>query len=264
MMDKPWKPKLCPERRKENDDGRRKIMKLWQTLSALLVILTSPGLAAGIYPQFGLEFTLGANNLLLVSPWAGLRFPLSDNASFLLKYYGHSLKYTYTGFDEATEQFVERTRKANLSNFTTGVYYQKNKWTAWGAASFMVGTDRYKALVLDAGVGREIWEWLTLEGGLYLLREDSILWYPEEERRMINIASLKAGLKIKLIEGIFFNSIANVYWTSEDVKAQSYYLGLILSSAGSLYMTLYYSRYSESSTFKFSGNYISVGLNFYY
>lgn len=239
-------------------------MKLWKALPALLVFVPSPGLAAGIYPQFGMEFSLGANNLSLVSPWAGLRFSLSDNASLLLKYYGHNLKYAYTGFDEATEQFVERTRKANLSNFTTGVYYQKDKWTAWGAASFMVGTDSYKALVLDVGVGRKIWEWVTLEGGLYLLREDSVLWYPEEERRMINITSLKGGLKIKIINGVFFNPMANVYWNSEDVKAQSYYLGLIITSTGSLYITLAYSRYSESSTFKFSGNYFTVGLNFYY
>jgi hypothetical protein len=239
-------------------------MKLWKTLPGLLLLWASSGLAAEVYPQFGMEFTLGANSLSLVSPWGGLRLGLNSNTSLLFKYYGHNIKYSYVGFEDTTEQFVERERKVNLSNFAAGVYWQKNKWTAWGATSFMVGTDSYTALVLDIGAGRKFWEWLILESGLYFLRENSILWYPEEERRMINIYSLKGGLKVKIFDGVFFNPMANIYWTSEDVKARSYYLGLIISSTGALYITLAYSRYSESSTFKFAGNYFTAGLNFYY
>lgn len=219
---------------------------------------------AKIHPQAGLQYTGGANGLSLFTPWAAARFGLSPNASFILKYYNHNLKYTYRTYDEPAGSPSDRERTASISNLTSVLYFQKNSVTAWSAVSFMAGTDAYKAVALDAGIGKKLSERLTLESGIYLIREDSVLWYPEDPKRKIDLFSVKAALKIKIFEILTLNPNIYISRNSEDVDALSYSLGFILTPFNPAYITAHYFRYSESARYKFAGDYIAIGLHFYY
>jgi hypothetical protein len=234
-------------------------------IALFLLLAAAPFKSWGkIYPQAGVEFYGGANRMTFLTPWAAARFSLSPNASFILKYYHHNLQYRYQIYDAASDAFSDKTRKASISNLTSVLYYQKDRTTAWGAVSYLMGTDSYRALVFDAGVGRKLFERLTVETGVYLIREDSVLWYPEDAKRKINLYSAKGALKIKVFKGVTFNPNIYIYRNSEDVNAVSYSLGFILTPFDPAYITVYYFRYSESARYKFSGDYLSVGLNFYY
>jgi len=217
-----------------------------------------------IYPQAGLEFYGGANRLALLTPWVAARFSLSPNASLILKYYHHNLSYNYQTYDESTENFLGKKRSASISNFTPVIYYQKGRVAAWGAISCFAGTDSYKALAVDIGIGHTLSERLAVETGVYILREDSVLWYPEDAKRKISVYSAKGGLKIKIFKGVTFNPNLYVYRNSEGVDAYSFSLGLMITPFNPAAITVYYFRYSESAQYKFSGDYLSIGLNFYY
>lgn len=235
----------------------------WLSGVCLLSVL-SLAARGGVYPQAGMEFYGGANSLALLTPWAAVRFSLSPQASLILKYYNHNLSYHYQDYDEATDVFVPKKRQATISNITSVMYYQKGKTTAWGAASYLFGTDSYRAVALDAGVGRSLSERLTVETGVYFLREGSVLWYPEGPQRTINLYSLKGAVKLQVLKNVVFNPNIYLYRNSESVTALSYSLGLIVTPFNPAYLTVYYFRYSESAQYRFSGNYVSIGLNFYY
>jgi hypothetical protein len=232
-------------------------------VTMLALILAAP-LAGGIYPQAGLEYYSGSNRLSLLTPWVAARFSLWTGTSLIFKYYNHNMRYNYQSFDETNEQFLTKTRKANVSNFTTVFYAQKSKWTGYAALSFMFGTDSYRATAFDGGVGYAITPKLTAEAGVYLLREDSILWYPEETSRKINLYSLKGNVKFKVFPWLTVNPNIYLYRNSEDVNALSWSAGLILTPKDPITVTLYYFKYSESAQYKFSGDFISLGVNLYY
>ncbi len=222
------------------------------------IILLSKLSFSAIYPQFGIESTAGSNKLLLLTPWLGLRYPVSQNSSFLIKYYNHNISFEYI-IEE-----TEKKRNANISNFSFVYYFQNPGTELYSALSFLTGTDSYKAFALDCGFSKPLLNWLKTEIGFYLLRESSILWYPEEDIRDIFLYSLKGGFKLKLMKNIELNSNFYFYRNSEDINAYSASIGFIYSPKEPFYLFLFYSRYSESAQYKFSGNYISLGLNLYY
>jgi len=234
----------------------------WPTVGFVLFLAVP--LAGGIFPQAGLEYYSGSNRLSLLTPWAAARFSLSPGASLIFKYFDHNMRYEYQSFDEATEQFLNKTRKAHISNFTTVIFAQKNKWTGYAAVSFMFGTDAYQATAFDGGVGYAVTPKLTAEAGVYLLREDSVLWFAEEPSRKINLYSLKANIKYKVLSWLTLNPNIYLYRNSEDVDAMSWSVGLILAPKHPLNVTIYYFKYAESAQYKFSGDYVSLGFNLYY
>lgn len=225
----------------------------------LCLLCISSNLYAQVYPQGGFETYTGPNSLFLFTPWAGLRFGLSNNASLIFKYYNHNIRYDYLN-----DQDEETKRVAHLSNCTMVLYVQKGGHDFYSALSFFWGTDSYEALAFDAGTELRISDWLSVEAAIYLLDEDSILWYPDEEVRRIFLYSVNGGVKFKLNKWISINPKIYLDKNSEDVKASMYSIGLVFTPKDSIYINLIYFKYSESAIYRFSGEYISVGLNFYY
>ncbi len=240
--------------------------RLFRLGTAVLALLAASGgglSAATIYPQAGFEMYMGANRMHLWKPWVALRFSLSDNASLLLKYYYHDLNYDYSVY--SGDDIIQKTRKASFSNVTGAVFAQKGKTSGYAALSYLSGTESYKGLVFDAGVAQKIGKRIEVEGGIYLFRESSILWYPDDARRYINLYSLKGGIKISLIpEKLFLHPKIHVYRNSESVKASSYAIGLAFAPKHPFYFTVDYYRYTESTVYRFAGDYISASLNVYY
>lgn len=225
----------------------------------LCLLCISSNLFAKVYPQAGFETYIGPNSLFLFTPWAGLRFGLYNNASLIFKYYNHNIRYNYLNDEDE-----ETKRVAHLSNFTMVLYAQKGGHDFYSALSYFLGTDSYRALALDAGTGLKISGRLTVEAGIYLLNENSILWYPDEDVRNIFLYSANGGVKFKLNKWISIKPKIYLYKNSENVKASTYSIGLVLTPKDPIYITLFYFRYSESARYRFSGNYISIGLNIYY
>ena len=242
---------------------KTRIFLLGASLLALVAAAGELPLTAAVYPQAGFEMYLGANRLRLWKPWVALRFSLSDNASLLLKYYHNWLNYDYSFYFE--DAVVEKTREASFSNLTGALFVQKGKTSGYVALSYLSGTDAYKGFVLDAGISRKIGKRIEVEGGIYLFRESSVLWYPDDLKRYINLYSLKGGIKIGLIPGkLFLHPKIHVYRNSENVKASSYAIGLAFAPKYPFYVTVDYYRYTEAAVYRFAGDYVSMSLNIYY
>lgn len=232
-------------------------------IALLLVLAGGPLLASAIYPQVGIEAYFGANRLRLWKPWVAMRFGLSDHASLLLKYYHHRLSFAYSTFED--EAVFEKTREASFSNLTAALFLQKGATGGSVAVSYLLGTDAYRGLVLDTGISQKIGKRIEVEGGIYLIRESSVLWYPTEAARNISIYSLKGGVKIGLIpEKLLLNPKISVYRNSEGVDAAAYAIGLVIVPKYPFYLTLDYYRYTEAAVYRFAGDYISASLNIYY
>jgi len=227
----------------------------------VMLLFMSTALCAQFFPQAGIESYLGANKLFLLSPWLGVRVSVSPQMSLLVKYYNHSLSYSYLAND--SDEPIEVEMKANLSNLTTGFYAQKKNTYYFSAVSYMFGTDAYKALVFDGGVGTKLFGPISAEIGTYLLRESSVLWHPDEEERGISIYSVKGGLNLKVFKWLTLQGRGYYYLNSESVKAASYSVGLVITPAGPLFINFYYFKYSESADYKFKGDYFSIGINYY-
>ncbi len=225
----------------------------------VFILSVSANLYAGIYPQTGAETYIGKNKLFVFTPWVGLRIGLSNSASLIFKYYNHNIRFNYLN-DEGNDT----KRIAHLSNFTTVIYAQKNQHDFYSAFSYFVGTDSYRAFALDSGAAIRVSDRIKLEMGTYILKENSILWYPNEKSRNISLYSLKGGIGFRVFKWFSINPKIYLYSNSEDVKASTYSLGFIFIPKSPIYITLYYFKYSESAQYRFSGDYISVGLNFYY
>jgi hypothetical protein len=225
----------------------------------IFLLLMSSFSYSFVSPQFGIESTAGSNKLLLFTPWLGLRYSISSNSSFLFKYYNHNVSFSYQ-----VEEGIEKKRNANISNFSLVYYFQKPGSELYSALSFLADSDSYRGIALDCGISKSPLKWLKTEMGFYLLKESSILWYPDEDVRDIFLYSFKGGLKFKIRENLEFNPNFYFYRNSEDVNAYSISAGFIYSPREPLYLFLFYSRYSESAQYRFSGNYLSFGINLYY
>ena len=121
-------------------------------------------------------------------------------------------------------------------------------------------------MILDAGISRRLGKRFELDGGIYLFRERSCPFgQPEDPPRYINLYSLKGGLKISIVsQKVFIHPKVYVYRNSENVKAVSYAVGLVVSPKYPFYFTADYFRYSEAAVYRFAGDYFSIGLNIYY
>ncbi len=232
-------------------------MRIKFIIICLLIIPSS--VFSDVYPQAGLESYTGPNNFFSITPWIGLRMGLSNHASFILKYYNHNIRFHYQNDDSEKIK-----RSAQLSNFTAVLYAQKWQHDFYSALSLFLGTDSYRALAFNAGTALKISKKLTVEVGTYLLNEKSVLWYPTEEVRNISLYSLNGGGRFYFNERFNISSKIYVYRNSEDVSASTYSVGLTFIPKPPIYITLNYFRYSESSQYRFSGNYLSFGINFYY
>lgn len=230
-----------------------------RTLLVISLVLAISSLCfSGFHPQFGFESTTGSNKLLLFTPWLGLRYSLSQNSSLLFKYYNHNISFTYL-MEEG-----EKKRNSNISNFSLVYYFQSPKSELYSAFSFLSGSEAYKGFALDLGIIKPLMSWMKAEIGFYLLKESSILWYPDEDLRDIYLYSFKGGFKIKIVRNFDLNPNFYFYRNSEDINAYSLSFGFIYSPKEPIYLFLLYSRYSESAQYRFSGNYVSFGINFYY
>lgn len=225
----------------------------------LLFVFIPSTLFAGVYPQAGFETYVGSNSLFTYTPWAGMRIKLSNHTSLILKYYNHNLRFNYLN-----NELAKIKRVARLSNFTTVLYAQKGGHDFYSAVSYFIGSDSYKALALDAGTAIKFTKKAALEAGIYFLNERSILWYPDEEVRNIALYSAKVGVKYNINKWLSITPKIYLYKNSEDVTASTYSIGLTFIPKEPLFLTLYYFRYKESAQYRFSGDYVSLGLNFYY
>jgi len=229
---------------------------------AVFILLLPACLFCGIYPQAGMELYMGSNAYLSLSPWAALRVNISANSSIIFKFYRHILSYDYLAETETTN-----TLDAQLSNFTLIYYYQKDKIDYYAAASYLTGPahgQTYSGAVLDSGLEYKISKTLSLTAGIYLLHENSAVWFPADAQRNILSFSLKGGVKFKLIPQLILNPNVYILNNSDGVTSLSYALGLVYMPRDPVYISIYYWRYSEKSAYKFAGNYISAGLNFYF
>jgi len=228
-------------------------------VNLVLLVLFASHLNAEIRPQAGLESYFGPNRLFSLTPWIGIRINLTSNSSLLVKYYRHKLKFNYVNDLEETEE-----RSAVLNNFTTAVYAQKWGHDFYAAASFFLGADDYTAIALDTGTKLQLTKKLALDLGVYFLNENSILWYPQEETRRISIFSIKGGIKYSFWDHLEIGPFININQNSEDIMAYSIGFLLQYMPVDPLYVHISFHRYSESAQYRFSGNYVSFGINLYY
>jgi hypothetical protein len=228
----------------------------------LVIIWLTAGLNArglSLYPQAGVEYYWGANKFRSLKPWFGGRIPLSPWSSLLLKYTFHDLSFDYLR-DDGTKA----PREAKLSQFIAAIYYAREKLESYAAVSHFRGSESYTAWNLDVGAAGKITSWFALEGGVYLLDESSILWYPDEPVRRIQVGALRAGLDIKITDGLNLNPQVYFYRNSEKVTATTMAVSLIFIPREPFTFVFTFWNYRESAQYRFSGQYFSVGLHLYY
>jgi hypothetical protein len=229
-------------------------------LAALLLVLAALPLCGRVYPQFGIESFLGGQyRLFSLAPWAGLRLPLAGTSSLIVKFRRQSI-----AFDLVDENDVAVRRKSSLSMLSGVYYYQKGKLDAYAALFQMFGSGGYNAGGADIGAAYRLWRPLAVETGLYLLNEKSTLWYPDEAVRRISLFVWHAGLKLALAPKLEFNPQLHFGGNSESVSTFAWSASLNYSPRDPLFVTITYTRYSENDEYRFSGNYLSGGINFYF
>lgn len=226
----------------------------------LLLSLAALPLSGKVYPQFGVESFLGGQfGLFSLAPWAGLRFPMNNTSSLIVKFRGQSIAFDYTGADEIT-----RRQKSTLGMFTGVYYFQKGEVDAYAALFQMLGSGAYSASGADLGFAYKLLRGFSAESGLYLLNEKSTLWYPDEAARRISLFVWHAGVRLALSPKLELNPQVHFGGNSEDVSTFAYSASLTYSPRDPMYITLTYTRYSENEQIRFSGNYFSGGINFYF
>lgn len=231
----------------------------WCLLISGILVWIIRGEAMDIFPQAGMEYYFGANKFRSFKPWLGLRMSLSPYSSLLVKYTHHDLSFNYPFENELLGK-----REANLSQFIGALYYSKEKKEAYIALSYFRGTDDYTAWNVDSGGSWQILTKISLEGGFYFLDENSVLWYPYEPNRRIKVGALRGGININLNSWIKINPLVYVYRTSEKVKARTLVLNLIITPHEPFCLTVTFWDYRESAEYRFSGQYVSIGIHLYY
>jgi len=229
------------------------------TAICLLFLLSlSVNSMADIHAQGGIESYMGANHLSVITPWLAIRASLSKTSSLIFKYYNHNIQFRYDNGVETVKQDTQ------LTNLTSVFYFQNEKQDIYTALSYYMGKNSYRALAVDSGVKFNLNRFLALESSLYALVEKSTLWYPLDKPRYIFLYSFRGGVQVKLTKWMTLNPKVYFYRNSEEVNAISYSAGLVFTPKYPFIITAYYFRYKESAQYRFSGDYFSVGLNFYY
>jgi hypothetical protein len=229
-------------------------------LLPLLLGLTVLPLPGRVYPQLGLETFLGGPyGLFSLATWAGLRIPLGNTSSLIVKYRQQSIAFDY----EDQDGLMHR-EKSSLSMITGVYYYQKGRIDAYVALFEMFGTNHYDAIGADIGFACKLFRGVAAETGLYLLNEKSTLWYPDEALRRISLFVWHAGMRLALSPKFEFNPQVHFGNNSEAVGTFAYSASLTFSPQDPIYITITYTRYSENAETRFSGDYFSGGINFYF
>ncbi len=84
------------------------ISNLLVTALILIYVISVPGKAATeVRPQFGLEGYGGANRLFIMSPWAGIRFGLGRQVSWIIRYHYHNFRYDYHSINQERESILK-------------------------------------------------------------------------------------------------------------------------------------------------------------
>jgi len=230
-----------------------------RALAGLLALAALP-LCGRVYPQFGLESFLGGHyHLFSLAPWGGLRVPLGPNSSLIVKFRQQTIAFDYEGEDE-----VMRRQKSSLSMVTGVYYFQKEEFEAYAALFQMLGSSGYSSTGLDVGLAYRLLRGVAAEAGLYLLNENSVLWYPSEAERRITTYIWHIGLKLALFSKLELNPQVHFGSNSESVSVFAYSASLNYSPHDPIYITITYTRYSENDRYRFSGDYFSGGINFYF
>lgn len=229
-----------------------------------LVLLAGTGQAtAQVKPQFGFDYYGGTNQLQVFSPWVGVRFGLSYHVSLIFRYHYHNLRYDYKTFD-GTGHLVSKTMKADVNRLSGTLYLGDEKVFGYLNFSHLFGSDQYRGYLVDTGLEWRLIKRLSALISVYGIQEKSILWHPEEKVRWINTYSTRLGVKLWLAKGLALNPNIHLIRNSEEVKSNGSSIGLIYSPNWWLAITGYFFRYGETAFYVFHGNYVSLGLNFYF
>lgn len=228
-------------------------------LAVVLGLLATEVWPQALFPQAGVEYYFGANKFRSLKPWAGVRVSLSSWASALAKFTYHDLEFEYP--DDAGNRIK---RQASLGQFIGAFYYAREKLESYAAFSYFRGTEGYTAYNLDAGAGYKLNSFLGVEAGIYLLDETSVLWYPDEPERRIQVGAIRAGLNLNLVKGLQVNPQLYLYRNSEDVTASTLAVSLVFIPREPFTFVFTFWDYRESAAYRFSGKYFSVGLHLYY
>ncbi len=228
----------------------------------LLLVMARPA-AAQVSPQFGFEYYGGSNKLRTLTPWGGVRFSLSPEASFIVRYSYRDMRYDYWGSDGGGGS-VLKTKDASLNQFTGTIYFGEKNLTGYVSGSWLTGSEGYKGYIGETGVDWKFHRSLSAIWSIYNIREKSILWHPEENERWINTYSMRIGLRFWLTKDLSFNPNIYLMKNSEGVDSHSFSVGLIYSPKWWMAVTAYYFHYGEMAFYIFHGNYASLGLNFYF
>lgn len=223
------------------------------------ILLGIKAWASLLFPQAGVEYYFGANKFRSLKPWIGLRVSLAANSSFLVKYTFHDLSFNYPFEDGSL-----RKRQANLNQFIGAFYHARPRMDAFLAMSYFRGSEDYTAWNFDGGATWKISSKIDLEGGLYFLNESSVLWYPDEPSRRIRVGAIRGGIDISLTPSIKINPVIYFYQNSEQIKARTIALSLVFIPQSPFYLVFTFWDYRESAEYRFSGQYVSLGLHIYY
>ena len=220
------------------------------------------GAAGQVKPQFGMEAYGGTNKLLILSPWAGVRFGLNSSSSLIFRYQYSRFQYDYYGSEGGGS--VLKTLKADVNRLSGTIYFGEGNLSGYVSLSYLFGSEKYRGYLADAGLEWKFQQRMTAIWSVYSSREKSVLWHPEENVRWINTYSMRLGLKFEMLKGLSFNPNLYLNKNSENVDGVSYSVGLIYSPNWWMALTAYYFRYGETAFYVFHGNYFSFGLNFYF
>jgi hypothetical protein len=227
---------------------------------ALLLLLAALPLSSSVYPQFGVEtFLGGAYGLFSLAPWGGVRVSLAAASSLIVKFRQQSI-----AFDVEDDDGLRHRQKSSLSMFTGVYYYQKRGLEMYAALFQMFGSNGYNASGADAGLSCRLFNGLAAETGIYLLNERSNLWYPNEALRRISTYVWHVGAKIAVLPRLELHPQLHFGGNNESVGMFAYAATLNYSPRHPIYISLTYTRYSENDEYRFSGDYFSGGISFYF
>lgn len=228
--------------------------------AVLLLVLAALPLGARVFPQFGVETFLGGRyDLFSLAPWGGVRLPLGNTSSLIVKFRQQSIAFDVEGDDETWSR-----KKSSLSMITGVYYFQKDRIDAYAALFQMFGSNRFLATGLDVGLAYKLFARIAAEAGLYVLNEKSVLWYPNEAPRRITTHVWHVGARIAVLPKVEIQPQIHFGSNSESVRNFAWSASVNVSPRDPIYITLTYTRYSENDQVRFSGDYFSGGINFYF
>jgi len=96
------------------------------------------GAAGQVKPQFGMETYGGTNKLLILSPWAGVRFGLNSSSSLIFRYQYSRFQYDYYGSDGGGGGSVLKTLKADVNRLSGTIYFGEGNLSGYVSLSYLL------------------------------------------------------------------------------------------------------------------------------